>query len=259
MSPPVREQGDEQTYGWYVYGIVESDVEVLPDSRGVGEPPAPIEVVRSGDIAALVSRIELDRPLGSRSDLFAHEDVLDAAAADVPVLPMRFGAVVSSRESVEQELLEPHRDEFADALRELTGEAQYVLRARYVEQALMREVLDENPTAAALRDQLNDPEAQSTNDIQLRLGEVVSHAVEEKRQADTDAVVDSVASVAEVVAVRQPTHEQDAAHVAMLVNTAKEAELEDVLSQLARTWNGRINARLLGPMAPYDFVSTAQA
>jgi hypothetical protein len=56
--------------------------------------------------------------------------------------------------------------------------------------------------------------------------------------------------------VREPSHELDAAHVAFLVQTDKESEVEQVVEDLARDWEGRIEIRLLGPMAAYDFVGS---
>ena len=229
-----------------------------PDSYGVGDPPAPIELVPSGKIAALVSPIDVDRPLGTEDDLVTHEEILDVTATEVPVLPMRFGAVVASRKAVVSELLEPYRDEFTTALHELSNETQYVLRARYVEEAVVREVLAENPDAAALRDQLGGDMTDGTRDIQLQLGELVGRAIEAKRDADTNAVLEVVDAVTVATSVRPPTHEMDAAHVAMLVDRAKERQLEDVLEDLARRWDGRASLRFLGPMAPYDFVVTTR-
>ena len=46
--------------------------------------------------------------------------------------------------------------------------------------------------------------------------------------------------------------------MAILVEQDKDAELEDRLNALARDWAGRADIRLLGPMAPYDFVTTTQ-
>ena len=257
MSPRNTPTGEEQ--GWYVYGIVEHDVEVLPDARGIGDPPAPVESVVSGDIAALVSPVAVDQPIGDRDDLLAHEELLDTVALDVPVLPLRFGAVMSSRDAVAQELLEPNHDLFADSLHELGDEVQYVVRARYVEEELIREILDENPDTAELAKQLSGKPMESTRDAQIQLGEMIGVAAEAKRRADTDALIEAVGPLVAATNVRAPTHEQDAAHVAMLVDRDRDAELEETLGDLARTWSDRATVRLLGPMAPYDFVTTMQA
>jgi hypothetical protein len=258
MPPPTtkaRRRPDAES-GWYVYGIVEPDIEVLPEARGIGDPPAPVELVRSGDVAALVSEIDLNEPIGRPEDLRAHQRLLDATIADTTVLPMRFGAVVVSRDAVQRELLDAHQEQFADTLRALAGQVEYVVRARYIEDTLIREVLDENPSAVALAEQLHDRPADATRNLRLELGEIVSDAVDAKRNADTDAVVDRLSRVAVDAAVRPPTHEQDAAHVAVLVETEREDELDKALLRLAREWEGRATIRLLGPMAPYDFVTT---
>ncbi len=47
--------GSGQKTGWYVYGILPGDVELNDDIQGVGNPPAEVSLVRSGDLAALVS------------------------------------------------------------------------------------------------------------------------------------------------------------------------------------------------------------
>ena len=56
--------------------------------------------------------------------------------------------------------------------------------------------------------------------------------------------------------VREPTHEREAVHVAFLVDVDREREVERVIENLAREWEGRVDVRLLGPMAAYDFVRT---
>ena len=63
----------------------------------------------------------------------------------------------------------------------------------------------------------------------------------------------SVASVA-----RKPADELDSVHVAFLVAIGKEREVERIIADLARQWQGRIDVQLLGPMAAYDFTGTAQ-
>jgi Gas vesicle synthesis protein GvpL/GvpF len=79
--------------GCYVYRIVPHDVEPVPGAKGVGDPPARVQVVRHGGIAALVSEIDLAHQRGQPEDLRAHQQLLDGAATEVPVLAFRFGAV----------------------------------------------------------------------------------------------------------------------------------------------------------------------
>ncbi|WP_188193264.1 GvpL/GvpF family gas vesicle protein [Nonomuraea sp. SYSU D8015] len=249
--------GTEQGVGVYVYGLVPEDVEVSDDALGVGDEPKELEVIRHGKVAALVSEVSLDRPLGTPDDLLRHEGLLDATAAEVPVLPLRFGGVLASREAVVDELLAPHHDEFAAALKEMEGRAQYVVKGRYVEQTVLREVLEENPQAARLRDQIRDMGEDAARDARIALGELVERAITAKRQTDTQMLLEALTPVSALSAVREPTHELDAVHLALLVEKERQAKLEEVVGDFAERWAGRVEFRLLGPMAAYDFVMSS--
>jgi hypothetical protein len=246
--------GTEQGVGVYVYGLVPEDVEVSEDARGVGDQPGDLEVLRHGEVAALVSEVSLGRPLGTPDDLLRHEELLDATAAEVPVLPLRFGAVLTSREAVVEELLTPHHDDFAAALKKMEGRAQYVVKGRYVEQTVLREVLEENPEAARLRDQIRGVDQDAARDARIALGELIERAIAAKRQTDTHMLLEAVTPVSVLSAVREPSHELDAVHLALLVEKERQAKLEEVVGEFAERWAGRVEFRLLGPMAAYDFV-----
>ncbi|MDX3102672.1 GvpL/GvpF family gas vesicle protein [Nonomuraea angiospora] len=236
----------------YVYGIVPEDVQVSDDARGVAG--APVRLVRHGKIAALVSEVAIERPLGTPDDLVAHQQLLDATAAEVPVLPLRFGAVLTDRQAVVDELLGPHHDEFLAALDELEGRAEFVVKGRYDERAVLMEVLNENVEAAQLRDEIRGKPEAATREARIRLGEVVNQAVSAKREADTGAVLDRLTPLSVFTVVREPSHERDAVHLALLVESDRRGELEKAVAEYARLWAGRIELELHGPLAPYDFV-----
>ena len=240
--------------GVYVYGILPGDIEVESGAEGVGDPPGEIRVVRHRDLAALVSDVHLDRPLGRAEDLFAHEELLDATAADVAVLPLRFGAVLTSDDAVAEELLGEHYDEFTSALKQLEGHAEYVVQGRYVEQAILSEVLSEQPEAAQLNESIRGADPDVTRDERMQLGEMINNAIEAKRQADTEALGDALSGLVTASVVRPPSSELDAAYVALLVETGKADKLQQAVDRIAEQWQGRIEVRLIGPLAAYDFV-----
>jgi Gas vesicle synthesis protein GvpL/GvpF len=240
--------------GLYVYGIVPADVEIEPDASGVGNPPGEISTVAHGEIAALVSSIATDEVLGRPEDLEAHAALLDGAAAEVPVLPMTFGGVLSGPEQVTEELLIPHHDEFAGALRELEGKAEFIVHGRYRSEAVFAEILQENPKLEQLRQQVRSKSEDAGRNDRIALGEAVNNALAGKRETDTAAVANALGELDLPVAVREPTHEEDAVHLACLVEIARQEEFESAVERIADEWEGRVQFRLLGPLAPYDFV-----
>lgn len=242
--------------GVYVYGIFPGDIKLESDLTGVGDPPGDVRIIRDGDIAALVSNVDASGPLGSPRDLTVHKEILDASATAVPVLPMRFGATLSDDDAVANDLLAANHDLFAAALDELDGLAQYVVKGRYAERAILQEVLSENREAAKLRDRIRSTEGGNKDTAKVRLGEVVHQAVAAKREMDTRTVLGRLAPRCEGSVPREPVHELDAVNVALLVRASEEEELRGMVDDLAHEWNGRVDLRLLGPMAAYDFVGT---
>jgi Gas vesicle synthesis protein GvpL/GvpF len=244
--------------GCYVYGILPGDVKLNSKIHGVGDPPGEISLVRSGDLAALVSEVDISRPLGTPEDLRAHEEILDSTVTGSPVLPVRFGSVLTDEDAVIEELLEPHHDEFVQALDVLDGYAEYLVKGRYLEQAILKEILSENPAAAQLADQIRGADPDATRNLRIQLGELINNTVAADREQATQVLLSAMTDRCGASVVRDPTHELDAVHVAFLVDSSQVDELKQVAGDLGSRWEGLVELRVLGPMAPYDFVGAAR-
>lgn len=247
------ETADQAEHGWYIYGILRSDVELAEGATGLGRLGAPLELVQAGDLAALVSEVDID-DLGKPEDIIAHQELLDDVARAVPVLPFRFGAVVTDLDAVSTDLLLPFRDQFADALDELSGRVQYLVRARYAEGPMLREVLHSTPELRAMQQEIRELPEEASLELRIELGGIIGAAVESRRCEDTKYLVDEVAPYCVAVAEREPTHPLDAARVALLVEDSEEEHVREVVHRIADEWDGRVEVRMQGPTAPYDFV-----
>lgn len=244
------------TTAWYVYGVVPATAPQPAALVGVGHPPARVDLVRHGRIAALVSEVVPGDPLGTPEDLRAHAHVLDSvAAASTPVLPFRFGAVVRDRRAVEDDLLEPGEQGLAAALEQLGELVQFTVRGEYHQDRILEEILQARPEIARLREQTRDLPTSDGMQYQLRLGELISQEMAVRRQADGQTLLDTLAPLA-TAAVDGAPAEDHAVDASFLVHPDERAEFEAAAEELARVWAERMDLRLLGPLAPYDFAAT---
>ncbi|MFE9200936.1 GvpL/GvpF family gas vesicle protein [Micromonospora sp. NPDC007230] len=243
--------------GLFLYGIVPSDVEPTPDAEGVGSPPGEVTAIRQGELALLVSEVGLEEPIGRPADLTAYQRLLDSTAAIAPVLPVRFGTVVTGEDAVD-DLLDAHHDRFAGALAELADHVQYTVQGRFDEEEFLSGLLAQNPPAAALADQVRGRPEVECRDERIRLGEMIAQAVELRREAENRDLIDAVGRYATANAARPPSHELDAVNVAFLVATDDEDAFIGAVEDFADRRRELIRMRLLGPLAPYDFVSAHQ-
>ena len=254
-----RAAGGQQQKGIYVYGILPADIEVAVGIPGVGENPGLLRDVRFDGLAALISEVDSSGRLGSPDDLRAHREILDATAAEVPVLPLRFGTILTSEDAVAEDLLAAHHDEFTAALDQLEGRTEFQVKGRYVKDAVLGEVLSQNKQAAGLRDAIQGKDPDVSRNARIELGQLLSQAVKARREEDTRTLRQAMERLCVASVAREPAHELDAVHVAFLVAVDQESELERAFEDLAHEWEGRIDVQLLGPMAAYDFAGTAQS
>lgn len=234
---------------YYLYGVMPARGDLPRGVVGVGGA-SDLVLLEAGDLALLASPIEPDREIATRDDLLAHSRVLDTVAAQSDVLPLRFGTV-AGQDAVETGL-EPWLDRYSKLLAELEGTVQYTLRARYLQEVVLREIVAEEPEvehlSAAAREQ---PVYQQS----VRLGELVVVALRRKAAADGAAMLDALDPLARAVETRERGTPEEVLDAALLVDRTGQADLEDTVEDLGKQASGRMQLRLVGPQAPYDFVA----
>jgi hypothetical protein len=239
--------------GLFVYGVVDAGGGIPEGLTGV--EGSPVRLVGRGRIAAVVGEIDLARTSGRRADLVAYGEVLDALASVGTVAPVRFGSVLRDEKDVTEELLAPNEEFFQGLLAELSGRVQLNLRATFHEDVVLAEVVTADPEIQRLRDLTRDLPEEAAYAERVRLGELVAAAMEEKRQLEAEALLDSVLPLTAAYSLRPGSggleHVLD---VALLVDNARRNDLEWHLEGLAEAVHERIRLRLVGPVPPYDFV-----
>jgi hypothetical protein len=236
----------------YVYGIVPASTH-LPDGL-LGTGGGLVRLVRHGLLAAVISEIPAEGALGSREDLLAHENVVAALSARTTMLPLRFSAVVSTADTVVKDMLEPNYHWFNGILADLKGRAEFGVSGIYVQDTVLREVLAEEPEVMRLRESLRGLPEEAGYYERVRLGELIIHALDAKREVDTEDLVQTLSRYAVAVAPRPPLNEDTAADAAFLVSDEERADFLRAVDELGYRWAGRIKLTVLGPRAPYDFV-----
>jgi Gas vesicle synthesis protein GvpL/GvpF len=236
----------------YVYGIVPACTDLPEGLLGTGG--GKVRLVRHGALAAVISDLPAAGALGSREDLLAHESVVASLSARTTMLPLRFSAVVTTADAVVTDILAPYYDWFSGILADLDGRAEFSVSGTYVQDTVLREVLAEEPEVMRLRESLRGLPEEAGYYERVRLGELIVHALDAKREVDTEDLVQTLSRHAVAVAPRPPVNEDTAADAAFLVSDEERADFQRAVDELGYRWAGRIRLRVLGPLAPYDFV-----
>ena len=253
---PAETRGPDLEVGQCVYAVVVATEGRVPEGlRGIDD--APLQLVELGDIAAVTADLRIDRPPGRRADLLAYSSVLDALASSGAVVPVQFGSVLPDQQSVVDDVLAPQADFFRELLAQLTGRAQFNVRADYDEQVILAEVVATDRTVAALREHTRGLPEEAAYADRVRLGELVAQAVEHKREIDTEVLLDAIVPFTVDHRVSPGTGLDGVMSAAVLVDDDQREQFEEQLEALAEVVHERIRLRLVGPVPPYDFVGAA--
>lgn len=242
----------------WIYGVVPAGAALKEVERRKELPE--VWVIEAGDLGAIVGDPPKADGKATRDQALAHARVLEAAVADAPVVPMRFGTMVpGGDEEVGSELLEAHHDEFAELLGTLKDQVQLTLKAYYREQEVMRDILEGNPEIAELRDQTREGDEAATRDARVQLGEMVSNALEQLRQRDASEILEELKPIAATASVEGLEKEFMVLNAPFLVERKRVEQFEEAAEKVAEERQERIEFTLLGPMPAYNFINVEQA
>jgi hypothetical protein len=233
----------------YLYGLTPVGVGVPPGLVGVSG--AAVEAVPLRALQLVVSAVEPER-FGLANDLVAHSTVLDRLAEAGDVVPMAVGTFIPM--PPDGGAVERLTTAYEQVLPKVAGAVQYTLAVRYIEDVALAELVREDREIARLRELTSrNPGLRAEA---MRLGERVVGGLERKANGDAERLLQALPAVREVR--RRPREQPEAVlDVTLLVDRGAVGDAERGIEELARQHADRMRFRLLGPQAPYEFVSGA--
>jgi hypothetical protein len=247
---------DQKREKTWVYGVVPAGVKLEELKRRGDRLPA-VRVVEFGDVGAIVGEAPGADAKATRDQALAHARVLEAAVLDAPVIPFRFGTVVTGG-SVSGDLLEPRHDDFVRLLESVKDYVQLTLKATYDEGVVLGELIQGHPKIAQLREQTRGHDEILTRDARVRLGELVSMALEQLRQYDAGAIIGRLNAFSVASRMEPLESEFMVLNAPFLVERQRMEEFEDAAGAVADEQAERMSLTLLGPMPAFDFIPAGE-
>jgi hypothetical protein len=236
----------------YVYGVVAADAASGVNVSGVGDTD--VGVLPFRDVAALVSDVPV--PIrAKRRELLSHSEVLNQAAASGTVLPLRFGTTFPDADAVVGDFLEPRYDELRGLLAKFEGRAELMVKAFYHEDAILAEIVRDEPRIARLSAITRERPEAATQAERIELGSAVAAALDARTRADAARILDTLRPFALDVWVDDTPIEHQVLRASVLVERDRVQATDEALSALAERNAGRIHFKYVGPLPPHSFVS----
>ncbi len=240
----------------YVYCVIPTD-SVPEESTAFGpsiDGSPPVRALRENGLTALVSDALRPDYDPSRANIGAHERIVREAYERGDVLPMRFGTVAQDDRSVESFLREKHKD-LERALEELHGRAELAVKASWVDQdTTLRAILEEDDAIRQLREEIMALPEGEAHEQRVELGRRVSEAMEQRRKADADRILERLRPRALDVQVQRLLSETMVVNASFLVDRAEITAFDEAVNELGAEESGTLTLKYVGPLPPYSFV-----
>jgi len=242
----------------YLYGIVDGPLTQDLETRAVGDSDAGIRGIEAGSCVAVVSDVSGEFAEATAGDLQRHSDVLQELLGCARALvPLQFGTVYPDDDALRRDLLEGRRRELESLLQTVEGRVEARLKVFYAEEAVLGEIVAEQPQIAELRHRTQMLPPDATYYERIRLGELVASALSAKRQREGEEILGRLAPLAVDHVAEDEPHEWSLLTASFLLERGRIEDFHAAVSAIADEAGERLQLRCLEPLPPYSFVSVS--
>lgn len=249
----MRAQEPEQ--GKYFYCIIRCPEPREFTTRGIGEQGAVVHTINYNDLAAVVSDSPVIEYDNSRRNMLAHTAVLEEVMREHTILPVRFGMVAPSAQSVREQMLRRRYDELDRMLNKMEGRVELGLKAFWYEETVYREIVASSPPIQQLRNTLVGRPVEETYYERIKLGELVEAAMNARRAEDASHIMSALEPLACETRTNSIITERMVLNAALLVERDREQEVDRIVQQLDAELGQRLIFKYVGSAPPYNFVN----
>lgn len=238
------------TQGKYIYGIIEEPRFKRFGFRGIED--ADVYTINYQNLAAVVSDDGLFEVDPTRKNVLAHTMVQDGLLKKYSLLPMGFGMVAVSEESV-RTLLEKNYRALVKEMKCLAGKIEAELKIYWDEKAMTSE---NQELLSKLKTKIGSASsAVEAQRLTIEAGMIVERIVREWKATYAEQIYSTLKGMASDSRLNEPAGIKNILNASFLIERNREPEFVEKVHKLDAEYKGKMNFKYVGPLAPYNFVT----
>lgn len=238
--------------GLYVYAIVLGPA--LLEKRPPGVEGAPVDVLTEGRLSVYVSASAAKRMRPQRVHLAAHSAVMKEIVAVQTPLPVRFGHIADSEESL-RKLLRSQMKTLVSQLEAVDGCFEMCLRVKWDVPNVFEYLVDQHPELAEERDRVIGMTlgGAAERSAKMELGQLFDQIVQADRAAHASRIEKQLLPSSRQIKLLPARDLPEIAQFAALVPRDKAAEFEQAVFKAANQFDDAYSFDITGPWPPHNF------
>jgi len=236
----------------YIYGIIEGPHPRRFSFSGVGE--AEVYTINHQKLAALVSDTELEEIDPTRKNVLAHTMVQDKLLMEYDLLPMGFGMIANSEDDVRR-LLVKNYDGLIRELKRLSGKIEAELKVFWDQGAMMRQLEGGNRELDRIKERIRAASSPvETQRLLIQAGKLVERIALDWKAKYAQRAYVILKQFSVDARLNDPLGLKNILNASFLIDKSRESEFKDEVYKLDSQYQGKVNFKYVGPLAPYNFV-----
>ncbi len=242
--------------GIYLYCIIRHSGNIEFGPIGIGNRNDSVYAINFKDICAIVSNSTVMRYEARRTNLLAHQLVLEEVMKNFSILPIRFSTISESyNQSKIVNILEKEYDKFSDLLNKMEGKKELGLKVMTLEEPFFKYILDRYEDIRSLKERIASLSLDKAHYQLIRIGEMVEEALINENLKFSNTIIDALSPIAEDVKVNDKYNNYMILNAAFLIKKEKEMEFDQAINTLDGQYGHLLKFKYVGSLPPYNFVN----
>jgi hypothetical protein len=245
-----------QRDGKYIYGIIASEYDVNLGNIGVGGRGDLVSTIGFNGLCMVVSDHPLSKFVVNPENMLAHQKVIEAAMKEFSgILPIRFGTIAATPDEI-RNLLNRRYSEFMELLMQFENKVELNIRGTWKNMGMIYKEIDkEHVELQKIRAQIEKLDDNETRNLKItEAGNIVEHALLEKKEKEADKVVDAFRKSVFEYKHNRVSRDAMFMNTAFLVNSGREVEFDNIMADLGIKFKDRCDFVYTFPLPIFNFI-----
>ncbi len=245
-----------QRDGKYIYCIVASANDCNFGTIGIGEQKNLVTTIGFEGLCMVVSDHTLNKFIVNPENILTHQKVIETVMKEFDsVIPVRFGTIAATPDEI-RNLLQRRYSEFSELLRTYRNLVEFNLKGQWKNlETAFQEIDTENKTVQAIRREIeHEPDPDRKKQKMANAGIMVARALEQKKTQESETILDWFRKVAIDYKHNKTFSDSMFMNTALLVNSGREKEIDNIMSDLGDRYKDRIDFVYTAAMPIFNFI-----
>ena len=244
--------------GKYIYGVINSSEK--KDFGRTGRDGKEVYTIPCQDISCVVSDSDgLNLAMMEKEELgrylVDHQAVIEEVMKEHTIIPIKFGTEVEKVDDVKK-ILERGYSEFRDRLKDLDGKMELDVAPYWPDlNKTIRAIGEEDEEIRTFKEEIAKKPPQDTFSDRLKIGSMISTALEKKRNQMAKEILDFLRQTAIDSQRHEVMDEKIILSCAFLLEKERETDFDQALDELNKRYDETVNFKCVGPLPAYSFAT----